>query len=80
MKAFILIETTVGKAKEVTAALKKLDEIESADAVTGPYDVIAKLETENRTNNIVMAKIKAIPGVSRIVVCATMKGGEGPGF
>ena len=79
MKAFILIETTVGKAKEVTAALKQLDEIESADAVTGPYDIIAKLETENRTN-IVMAKIKSIPGVSRTVVCATMKGGEGTGF
>jgi len=79
MKAFILIETTVGKAKEVTAALKQLDEIESADAVTGPYDIIAKLETENRTN-IVMAKIKSIPGVSRTAVCATMKGGEGPGF
>ncbi len=70
MKAFILIQTAVGKAKEVTTALKHLDEVKSVDAVTGPYDVIAILETENMTN-IVTAKIKAIPSISRTVVCMT---------
>ncbi|MBA7553251.1 hypothetical protein ES705_45841 [subsurface metagenome] len=70
MKAFILIETTPDKAKEVTTALKQLDEVKSVDAVTGPYDVIAILEAENMTN-IVTAKIKAIPGISRTVVCMT---------
>jgi len=70
MKAFILIETAAGKIKEVTTALKQLDEVKSVDAVTGPYDVIAILETENMTN-IVTAKIKAIAGISRTVVCMT---------
>ncbi len=72
MKAFILIETTEGKAKEVATALKQLHEVRSANAVTGPYDVIAILEAENITN-IVTAKIKikAIPGISRTVVCMT---------
>jgi len=68
IKAFILIETTPDKVKEVTTALKQLDEIESADAVAGPYDVIAILKTENKPN---IAKIKAIPGISRTVVCMT---------
>ena len=72
MKAFILIETTPGKAKEVTTALKQLDEVKSVNAVTEPYDVIAILEAKNMTN-IVTAKIKikAIPGISRTVVCMT---------
>ena len=70
MKAFILIETTAGKAKEVTTTLKQLDEVKSVDAVTGPYGVIAILEAKNMTN-IVTAKIKAIPGISRTVVCMT---------
>ena len=68
MKAFILIETTPGKAKEVTTALKQLDQLESVDAVTGPYDVIATLEAENMN---ITTKIKAIPGISRTVVCIT---------
>jgi len=72
MKAFILIETTTDKAKEVTTALKQLHEVKSVNAVTGPYDVIAILEAENITN-IITAKIKieAIPGISRTVVCMT---------
>ncbi|MBA7556436.1 hypothetical protein ES705_49144 [subsurface metagenome] len=69
MKAFILIETTAGKAKakEVITVLKQLDEVKSVDIVTSPYDVIAILEAENMTN--IVAKIKAIPGISRTVVC-----------
>ena len=68
MKAFILIETTAGKVREVTTALKQLDELKSVDVVSGPYDVIAVLEAENMD---VTAKIKAIPGISRTVVCIT---------
>ncbi len=72
MRAFILIETTPGKAKEVTTALKQLDEVKSVNAVTGPYDVIAILEAKNITNIITAKiKIKAIPGISRTVVCMT---------
>lgn len=71
MKAFILIETTPGKAKEVAAALKQLHGVKSVDVLTGPYDVIAILEAENMTN-IVTAKIKAIPGISRTVVCMAL--------
>ncbi len=69
MKAFILIETTPGKARQVTTALKQLDEVKSADVVIGPYDVIAVLEAENMTT--VTAKIKAIPDICRTVVCMT---------
>jgi len=74
MKAFILIETTIGKVKEVTTALKQLDEVKSVDAVTGPYDVIAILEVEDSTAiELVTAKIKAISGISRTVVCIVME-------
>ena len=74
-KALILIETTVGKVKEVASALGKLSEVKSADVVTGPYDVIAVVEAEDFTaiGHIVTAKINAISGVSRTIVCATQK-------
>ena len=43
-KAFILIETVVGKTKEVCSALRKLEAAKSVDMVTGPYDIIITVE------------------------------------
>jgi len=75
LRAFILIERD---KFEVTTALKQLDEVKSADAVTGPYDVIATVEAEDPTAlGHIVTKIKAIPGISRTVVCtSSLKGGE----
>jgi len=70
-KAFILIETAVGKSKEVVAALRKLKGINSVDTVTGPYDVIAVAEAEtlNEIGDLVTGRIHPIPGISRTVTC-----------
>ncbi len=70
-KAFVLIETTVGKNKEVVNALSKLKGVVSVDIVTGPYDVIAILEGEslNDIGDLVTGKIHPIPGISRTVTC-----------
>ena len=35
-KAYILIETTVGKSRDVADALRSLQGVETVDAVTGP--------------------------------------------
>ncbi len=35
-KAFVLIETIVGRNKEVVTALKRLEGVKSVDTVTGP--------------------------------------------
>jgi len=70
-KAFVLIETTVGRTKEVATALKDLKGITSVNAVTGPYDVIAIIEAEtlNEIGDIVTQVIHPIPGISRTVTC-----------
>ena len=46
-KAFVLIETMVGKSKEVAAVIKQLKGVQSIDTVTGPYDVIAVVVANN---------------------------------
>jgi len=73
MKVFVLIETAMGKSKEVTTALKQLAEVESANIVTGPYDVIAIIEGANLNDigGLVTAKIHLIAGISRMVMCIT---------
>jgi len=70
-KAFVLIETMVGKTKEVTSALKLLEGIKSVDTVTGPYDVITVVEAEslNDIGDLVTGKIHPIAGISRTVTC-----------
>ncbi len=70
-KAFILIETVVGRNKEVVTALKQLEGVKSIDTVTGPYDVIATIEGEtfNDIGDLVTAKIHPIDGISRTVTC-----------
>ena len=70
-KAFILIETAVGKTKEVVAKIKQLEGVKSVDPVTGPYDVIAIIEAENlnEIGDLVTGKIHPINGISRTVTC-----------
>jgi DNA-binding Lrp family transcriptional regulator len=70
-KAFVLIETAVGKTKDVATTLKQLKGVKSVDAVTGPYDVIAIIEAEtlNDIGDIVTEKIHPTPGISRTVTC-----------
>ena len=70
-KAFVLIETAVGRSKEVVAALRALKGVTSVDTVTGPYDIIAIIEgkTLNDIGDTVTEKIHPIPGISRTVTC-----------
>ena len=70
-KAFVLIETVVGRNKEVVTALKQLEGVESVNPVTGPYDVIATIEGEtlNIIGDLVTDKIHPIAGISRTVTC-----------
>ena len=70
-KAFILIETVVGRTKEVVTDLSNLAGVQSVDTVTGPYDVIAIIEAEslNEIGDIVTQKIHPIAGISRTVAC-----------
>ena len=73
-KAFILIETAVGRTKEVVAGLNHLVGVKSVDTVTGPYDIIAVIEADslNEIGDIVTGKIHPIIGISRTVTCLAM--------
>ncbi len=70
-KAFVLIETAVGKTKEVTGSLQRVKGAQSIDAVTGPYDIIVTLEGPdlNAIGDLVTSNIHTIPGIVRTVTC-----------
>jgi DNA-binding Lrp family transcriptional regulator len=70
-KAFVLIETTVGKTPEVCTALRKIRPIKSVDAATGPYDIIITVEGKdiNSIGKVIAGKAHSIPGIRRTITC-----------
>ena len=73
-KAFVLIETVVGKNKDVVSAIRQLSGVKSVDVVTGPYDIIAVIEGEtlNDIGEVVTSRIHPISGISRTVTCLAL--------
>ena len=67
VKAFILIDTSPGKAREVASKLRPVDGVSVAHAVTGPHDIIAIAEAQDVTalGALVVQKIQSVPGVNR---------------
>ena len=73
-KAFILIETVVGRTREVYAGLEKTRGVKEVDMVTGPYDIIAIVEGEtlNDIGDLVTDNIHPINGIARTVTCLSV--------
>lgn len=73
-KAYILIETDVGKSRDVAARLRSLPGVTTVDAVTGPYDIITIVEAPdlNAVGDLVTSKIHTIGGIARTVTCLSM--------
>lgn len=70
-KAYILIETAVGKSRDVAKELRTLDGFETVDPVTGPYDIIAVISARdlNAVGDIVSRQVHTIDGIVRTVTC-----------
>jgi len=64
----------VGKAAEVAAEIAGLPGVVLAEDVTGPYDVIARVEaaTVDELGPLVMSKIQGVKGITRTVTCTVV--------
>jgi DNA-binding Lrp family transcriptional regulator len=69
--AYVLIQTEVGKAASVAEEARKIPGVESADDVTGPYDVVVKASAGDvdLLGKLVVARIQAIEGITRTLTC-----------
>ena len=73
--AYILIQTEVGKASQVTNSLSTIVGVVAVDGVTGPYDVIARAESadlDDLAKTIVMP-IQEVEGVTRTLTCPVLQ-------
>ncbi len=75
-KAYLLIETAVGKTREVATTLTGLPGIAMVDVVTGPYDIIAMINGDDISvvGDLVTGRIHTVPGVVRTVTCVAVGG------
>ncbi|MBM3934592.1 MAG: Lrp/AsnC family transcriptional regulator [SAR202 cluster bacterium] len=73
-KAYILIETAVGKSKTVAKELRALKGVVTVDAVTGPYDIISVVNAPdlNSVGDLVTSEIHTIDGILRTVTCLSV--------
>ena len=47
MRSYVLIEAVISKARPVAVALKKIEDVSEVHLITGPYDIIAVVETDS---------------------------------
>jgi DNA-binding Lrp family transcriptional regulator len=71
VSAYVLIQTDVGKAADVTRQVRAIDGVVSAEDVTGPYDVIAVADSASVDDlgRLVVSQIQRIEGITRTVTC-----------
>jgi len=71
VQAYILVQTTVGKANEVASAIGQISGVTLAEDVTGPYDVIVRAEASSvdQLGQLVIARVQMVPGITRTVTC-----------
>ena len=74
VQAYILIQTEVGKASTVAEAIAGIQGVALAEDVTGPYDVIARVEAPSvdELGKLVIAKIQDVPGITRTLTCTVV--------
>jgi len=71
VSAYVLIQTEVGKAAGVATRLRRIAGVVVADDVTGPYDVIARVEADSidELGRLVVTHVQSIEGLTRTLTC-----------
>ncbi|QKE84221.1 Lrp/AsnC ligand binding domain-containing protein [Arthrobacter sp. NEB 688] len=74
VQAYILIQTDVGRAASVAETIAGIDGVVLAEDVTGPYDVIARVEaaTVDELGKLVISRIQDTEGITRTLTCTVV--------
>ena len=74
VKAYIFINLRSKEIKQTVTRLKISKSLKSAEAVTGPYDIIATMEAEDvdKIGALVTQEILSIEGIERTLTCIVL--------
>ena len=74
VQAYILIQTDVGRSSDVSLEIRQLPGVTLAEDVTGPYDVIARIEAASvdELGQLVISRIQDVKGITRTLTCTVV--------
>jgi DNA-binding Lrp family transcriptional regulator len=74
LSAYVLIQTEVGKVAQVAQTLSRLDGVQLAEDLTGPYDVIARIQAPglDQLGRLVASRIQVVDDVTRTLTCTVL--------
>jgi DNA-binding Lrp family transcriptional regulator len=69
--AYVLIQAEVGKAAGVAQQIGRIEGVVLSEDVTGPYDVIARVEAASidELGRLVVSHVQLIEGITRTITC-----------
>ncbi|NQV04953.1 Lrp/AsnC ligand binding domain-containing protein [bacterium] len=75
VEAYVLIQTEVGKAAQVSMEVAKINGVLTSEAVTGPYDAIvhAQADDVDSLGKLVVARIQSVEGITRTLTCPVVR-------
>jgi DNA-binding Lrp family transcriptional regulator len=71
LRAYVLIQTEVGRSASVAAKVAEIEGVINADDVAGPYDVIVHAEADSvdELGRMVVSRMQLIEGITRTLTC-----------
>jgi DNA-binding Lrp family transcriptional regulator len=71
VQGYVLIQAEVGQAAGVAAKMREIAGVVLAEDVTGPYDVIARVEADSidELGRLVVRQVQLIEGITRTLTC-----------
>ena len=74
----MLIQTEVGRAEVVAKQLSGVAGVLSAEYVTGPYDVVARVgaATIDELQRTVVDRVQQVAGITRTLTCPIAEAGQ----
>ncbi len=75
VKAYILVDTSSIRTTDILKELRAVNGVSSAEAVSGPHDIVVAVETDDLQNlgDIILTKIRTIEGVTKTITCCCVQ-------
>ena len=74
LSAFILIDVAGDHTKSAYKTIQRISGVKAAYTVSGSYDLIVQVETENleMLSDLLLSKIRAVDGVTKTNTCLVL--------
>lgn len=74
VQAYILVQTEVGMADQVSEDVSVIEGVVRVDVVTGPYDVVVLTEAASADDlrALVVSRVQRVAGITRTLTCSIL--------